>query len=156
MATIWIAVFHLASCVTGTLTFSAARYSRRPETRISRHRMMIAAHSDQPAMRAGRVGGEQQQAGGDQQLVGDRVEHPADVGGLLPGARQIAVEIVGEAGDDEDDQRRPAREVARLQPALEEKAQHDQRHREDAGVGQHVGQVECALGHVFRDFLRTY
>ena len=50
MATIWMAVFHLASCVTGTLTFSAARYSRRPETRISRHRMMIAAHSDQPAM----------------------------------------------------------------------------------------------------------
>jgi outer membrane autotransporter protein len=45
MAIIWMAVFHLASLVTGTLTFSAARYSRRPETRISRQRMMIAAQS---------------------------------------------------------------------------------------------------------------
>ncbi|MCY1305162.1 hypothetical protein D9M70_549520 [compost metagenome] len=50
MATIWIVVFHLAMRVTGTLTFSAARYSRRPDTRISRQRMMIAAQIDQPAM----------------------------------------------------------------------------------------------------------
>ncbi len=41
-------VFHLASWVTGTLTRNSARYSRRPDTRISRHRMTIAAHSDQP------------------------------------------------------------------------------------------------------------
>ena len=47
---LWMAVFHLASCVTGTETFNAARYSRRPETRISRHRMMMAAHNDQPAI----------------------------------------------------------------------------------------------------------
>ncbi|MOA50125.1 hypothetical protein D3C78_1731080 [compost metagenome] len=40
----------MAMRVTGTLTFSAARYSRRPETRISRQRMVMAAQSDQPAM----------------------------------------------------------------------------------------------------------
>ena len=36
--------------VTGTLTRSSARYSRSPETRISRHRMTTAASSDQPWM----------------------------------------------------------------------------------------------------------
>src|SRR5205814_3452744 len=49
-ATSWNVVFHFASRVTGTLTRSSARYSRRPETRISRHRITIAAHSDQPRM----------------------------------------------------------------------------------------------------------
>ena len=96
MATIWMAVFHLASCVTGTLTFSAARYSRRPETRISRHRMMIAAHSDQPAMVRSVSAASSSRQVGDQQFVGDRVEHLADVRGLLPDARQIAVEIIGD------------------------------------------------------------
>ena len=52
------------------------------------------------------------------------------------------------AGGEEDDQRRPAGEVARLQMALEKKAQHHQRHRDDAAVGEHVGQVERALGHI--------
>lgn len=52
MATICAVVFHLAIRVTGTLmlTFNCARYSRSPDTRISRQRMMIAAHSDQPAI----------------------------------------------------------------------------------------------------------
>src|SRR5207249_3263392 len=45
---IWIAVFHLARRDTGSPTRNAARYSRRPETRISRHRITSAgkrAHS---------------------------------------------------------------------------------------------------------------
>ena len=80
MATIWIAVFHLASCVTGTLTFSAARYSRRPDTRISRQRMMIAAQSDQPAMVRSVSAASSSRQVDDQQLVGDRIEHAADIG----------------------------------------------------------------------------
>ena len=96
MATICSVVFHLASCVTGTLTRSSARYSRRPETRISRHRMMIAAHSDQPRMVL--VGRQHQQAGRDQQLVGDRIEHAAEGRLLAPFAREIAVEKIGDAG----------------------------------------------------------
>jgi len=39
------AVFHFATRLTGTLTFSSARNSRRPETRISRHKITIAAQS---------------------------------------------------------------------------------------------------------------
>ena len=47
MATSCIVVFHFASRVTGTLTCSSARNSRRPETKISRMSTMIAAQIDQ-------------------------------------------------------------------------------------------------------------
>src|SRR5438046_1925599 len=40
-------VFHLASRVTGTLTRNSARYSRKPDTRISRQRITTAAKSAQ-------------------------------------------------------------------------------------------------------------
>src|SRR5437868_1786809 len=43
MATSCTVVFHFASRVTGTLTRNPARYSRRPDTKISRHRMTTAA-----------------------------------------------------------------------------------------------------------------
>ena len=49
-ATICMAVFHLASLVTWTCTLSSARNSRRPETRISRQRMTMAAQIDHPLM----------------------------------------------------------------------------------------------------------
>ena len=45
MAIIWMAVLNLATVVTGTLTRVPARNSRRPETRISRDRMMTAGTS---------------------------------------------------------------------------------------------------------------
>ena len=41
-------VFHLAILLTGTPTFNSARYSRRPDTRISRHRITIAAQMFEP------------------------------------------------------------------------------------------------------------
>ena len=44
----------------------------------------------------GPVGGEHEQHRGDQQLVGDRVEHAAERGLLRPGAREIAVEEIGD------------------------------------------------------------
>jgi hypothetical protein len=69
--------------------------------------MMIAAHQRPAGDRVIGVGGQQQQAGGDEQLVGDRVEHAADVAEvLLPGAGEVAVEIVGDSGDDEDQPKR--------------------------------------------------
>ena len=54
IATIWIVVFHLASRDTGMPTRSPARYSRNPDTRISRHRITSAgktAPARQPAER---------------------------------------------------------------------------------------------------------
>ena len=45
MATICTAVLNLATLVTGTLTRVPARNSRRPETRISRDRMISAGTS---------------------------------------------------------------------------------------------------------------
>ena len=57
-------VFHFAMVDTGTLTRSSARYSRSPETRISRDRMTIAAQIDQ--LDDGAVGHQHQQAGRDQ------------------------------------------------------------------------------------------
>ena len=44
IATIWIAVFHLARRETGRPTRSPARYSRNPDTRISRQRMTKAGN----------------------------------------------------------------------------------------------------------------
>src|ERR1700750_1467217 len=85
IATSCIVVFHFATLVTGTETRSAARYSRRPETRISRHRMTIAAHSDHPWVRP---------------VAARRL--------LVPDPRVIAVEIVGHACGDEHRDRDPA------------------------------------------------
>src|ERR1700704_4079187 len=48
MAPIWTAVFHLASWLTGTPTRNSAKNSRRPETRISRARMISAASTWMP------------------------------------------------------------------------------------------------------------
>ena len=109
-AIICMVVFHLASCVTCTLTLSSARNSRRPDTRISRHRMMTAAQICRPV--DGVVVRQHQQRGADQQLVGDRVEHAPERRLLLPDAGQIAVQPVGEAGADVDGQRPPAAGVA--------------------------------------------
>jgi hypothetical protein len=135
-------VFHFASLVTGTLTFSAARYSRRPETRISRR-----PAGDAAAMVG--VGCQKQQTGGHEQLVGDRVQHAADIGRLLPRAGEITVEVIGDAGGKENRQRRPAGEIARFELSLKIEAQNDQRHRQNAGIGQHVRQVESWAGHFY-------
>ena len=126
-----IVVFHFASRVTGTLTRSSARNSRRPETKISRIRTMIAAQIDQPSRTA--VGDEDQDGDRDEQLVGDRVEHAAERRLLLPGARQIAVEIVGDAGDHEDHEGDPGAPVVG-----DIVGEPDQRRRGDAAVGQDI------------------
>ena len=42
--------------------------------------------------------GQHHQRGADQELVGDRVEHAAEVGELAPLAGELAVEIVGDGG----------------------------------------------------------
>ncbi len=54
----------------------------------------MAAHSVQPWIDA--VGRQHQQAGRDQKLVGDRIEHPAEGGLLVPDSRIVAIEIVGD------------------------------------------------------------
>ena len=78
---------------------------------------------------------ERQQAGGDEQLVGDRIQHAAERGLLAPDAREIAIEIIGDAGDDEEAERDPAPGIAAA-----DDAEDDERHGDDAAIGQHVRQ----------------
>ena len=98
---------------------------------------MIAAQIDQPSRTA--VGDENQDGDRDQQLVGDRVEHAAERRLLLPGARQIAVEIVGDAGDHEDHEGDPGPPIVG-----DIVGEPDQRRRGDAAVGQDVRKVQRA------------
>ncbi len=97
------------TALTGTETFSSAKNSRRPETRISRQRMTMAAQSDQLLMVPSATRNQQQR--GNQQLVGDGVEHAAQGGLLAPGAGEIAVEEIGDRREGEQAQRRPAQRV---------------------------------------------
>ena len=103
-------VFHLASWVTGTLTRNSARYSRRPETRISRHRMTIAANSDQPRWFRRR----RASAGRTRPAACRRSDRACGRARLLaPATGQIAVEKVGDGGRDEDRPARPSAATAR-------------------------------------------
>ena len=75
----------------------------------ARHQNFAAKNDDRRPQRPSRdrlVGDEHQQHGGDQQFVGDRIEHAAERGLLRPGAREIAVEKIG-------DRRRANRSPAR-------------------------------------------
>src|SRR6187399_1940140 len=93
----WIVVFHFASLVTGTLTRNAARYSLRPETRISRHRITMAAHRVQPW-----------------------IELSAEGGLLVPDSRIVAIEVIGHPRGDKDGQRHPAQPQRAVQDGLGE------------------------------------
>ena len=134
----WTEVFHLARAVTGSGTLSSARYSRKPETRISRQRMTIAAQSVRPGN--GLIGGEHQDDRGDEKLVGDRVQHSSKRGLLRPGARQIAVEKIADPGGDKDRERCPSRPWL-IRP---EQKPGDERDRRDPRVGQNIGQRPVA------------
>ena len=79
-ASIWIVVFHLARLLTGTGTWISARYSRRPETRISRHRMTRAGSSTRPVMES--TATSKRITALTRELVGDGVEEAADGGDL--------------------------------------------------------------------------
>ena len=56
----------------------------------------MAASSDQPSIVS--IGHEHEEAGGDQELVGDRIEHAPERRLLRVGASEIAVEVIGHAG----------------------------------------------------------
>src|SRR5882724_8673105 len=114
IATSCTVVFHLASLVTGTLTRRAARYSRKPDTRISRHRITIAAHS----------------------------EHPAECRLLVPDPRVIAVEIIRDAGGDEHGDRHPAQPERAIHDRLRIDAADYHRDGGDARIGQDIRQRE--------------
>ena len=63
----------------------------------------MAAQRAQPSMVPS--ADQHQQAGRHQQLVGDRVEHAPEGRLLRVGAGEIAVEVIGDAGGDEDGER---------------------------------------------------
>ena len=73
----------------------------------------------------------------DEQLVGDRVEHAAERRLLLPGARKITIEVVRDAGRDENQEGAP---IAPVAGEIERKA--DQRGGGDSAIGQDIGKVE--------------
>ena len=58
-----------------------------------------------------------------------------------------AARVIATVSRDEQAERRPTREVARFEPAFEKEADNDQRHREDAAVGEQVGDVVRPVGH---------
>jgi hypothetical protein len=74
--------------------------------------------------------------GGDQQLVGDRVEEAAERRNLVQVARQVAVEIVGHPRHDEEAASRPARHGG-----LQIEQGHQQRDDHDAQQCQQIGQT---------------
>jgi hypothetical protein len=53
------------------------------------------------------VGGQHQQARCHQELVRDRIQHPAERRLLVPDPRIIAIEEIGDPGGDEHGQRHP-------------------------------------------------
>ena len=92
---------------------TGTRTSRRPDARAgprpgSRGSRMTRAGKHRRARRCAASAASMNRIGGDQQLVGDRIEEAAELRLLLPGARQVAVEPVGDAGD-----RRTARSRSR-------------------------------------------
>ena len=68
--------------------------------------------------------------------------------------RQIAVEIVGDRGDDEQPEGCPARKVRRFQPPFNEEAENDQGYGHDAAIGEEIRDAVCAGGHGFFDLDR--
>src|SRR5436190_32047 len=73
----------------------------------------------------------------DQQLVGHRIEEAAEARDLVMAPCEVAVEIVGDAGGDEQRHRQPLRPAA-----IEPEAGDDQRNRRDARQRQDIGGVE--------------
>ena len=103
----------------------------------------MAAHSVQPWMRV--VGGQHQEAGRHQELVGDRIEHPAKSGLLVPHSCIVAIEVIGHPRGDKDGQRHPAQPQRAIQDGLGKNAADHHRNGGDARVGQDIRQGQ-ALG----------
>ena len=84
---------------------------------------------------------ERDEGGGDEQLVGERVEELPEGGDLLAAPRDVAVELVG--GRREMKTAAAARSPQGCgRPAEEEHEEH--RHQQDPGDGDAVGEVELA------------
>src|SRR5262249_52979392 len=86
------------------------------------------------------LGAEDQKAGCNQKLVGDRIKHTAERGLLAPNASKIAVEKTRDAGRDKDDEREPAQPKPAMKNVLPEQAADHDRHRDNAAVSQNVRQ----------------
>src|SRR6516162_10671178 len=88
----------------------------------------------------GLLGAEDQKAGCNQKLVGDRVKHTAERGLLAPNAGKIAIEKIRDAGRDKDDEGEPAQPKSAMKDVLPEQAADHDRHRDNAAVSQNVRQ----------------
>ena len=112
---------------------------------ISRSRMTSAGNDVEPGDLRHRVrlaaGDQHDQHRADHDLVGDRVEELAEPRNLPLGARQIAVEIIGDADDAVEDE--GDRIIERRRPPQQE---DQDRHREDPRQRQQVGQRQHRSG----------
>ena len=79
---------------------------RRPETMNSRAMMTIAIHAGSTSSLD-----EREERGGDEQLVGERVDELAEGGDLVARAREVAVDAVGRGEQREDQPRRSTGEA---------------------------------------------
>src|SRR5690606_16676859 len=97
--------------------------------------------------------GQGDQHDSDEQLVRNRVKHPAEIRLLLPGTGKIAVEKIGNARNDEKRQRNPMRLIA-----FNVEADDDCGHQRNAEIGQKVWQVRGHIpvnSHVWGDSLSS-
>ncbi len=88
----------------------------------------------------GALGRQHQQARRHQELVGDRIEHAAERGLLVPHPGEIAVEKIRNAGGDEHRQRQPAQPQPAVEDVLPEHAADDDRNRHDAAISEDIRQ----------------
>ena len=83
-------------------------------------------------------------------LVRDRVEHGAKTADLVPCPGKVAIDVIGERGEQKDRHRRPIREGA----GQDQKDQRDHRCRDHAGDSQDIWQGPLHRGWVARMRLR--
>src|SRR5262249_16892140 len=138
-ATICPVVFHLASRVTGTPTRSSARYSRKPDTSISRQRMTTAASRLHPRIVSSAASISRQDATSNLSAIGSSMTQR---GLLTPRASKIPVENVGPAGQNEDRQSDPSQPQWPIENALPEHQSRHHRNGGDACIGKQIGQRE--------------
>ncbi|MGY4598647.1 hypothetical protein ACVWXL_006393 [Bradyrhizobium sp. GM22.5] len=92
------------------------------------------------------VGGQHQQARGDQKLVGDRIEHAAERRLLIPDPCVIAVEVIGDRSRDKNGDGDPAQPQRAVHDRLCVDAPDHDRDRGDPAVGQDVREGHRAAG----------
>src|SRR5450830_1056645 len=95
-----------------------------------------------------------QQGAGDHQFIRHRIEEGSEGGGLVPAARQEAIEPVGRGGDDENDRRGDTLLVTRQPDFRHIKHADYQWNQGDTQPGKQNGNIEWHTFIYYRELLR--